>query len=57
MTNRIREYEPVDLDDDGGEWEPVSLTWRELLRIFAFACVGLIVVAAVAWAARIGWGG
>lgn len=57
MTNRIRVYEPVDLDDDGGEWEPVSLTWRELLRIFAFACVALICIAAVAWAARIGWGG
>lgn len=57
MTNRIRDYEPVDLDDDGGEWEPVSLTWRELLRIFAFACMTLAGIAAVEMAARIGWGG
>ena len=55
--NRIREYlEPCDMDDDGGEWEPVRLGWREVVRIFGAVVVALAMIAAVAWAVRIGWG-
>lgn len=52
MTNRIKDY----LDDDAVEWVPAAFPWREVGRIVAAAIMGLVVVACVAAAARIGWG-
>lgn len=55
--NRIREYMPsCDLDDDGGEWEPVRLGWREVVRIVGAVVFALLLIALVSFAVRIGWG-